>query len=316
MVNLVAAQKPLIHAIMKMAGIKPYTVEIEPGTVISFWVPSETITKSNKKDEKPLIISKPNKPVVVLVHGFSSEGIMTWQFQIGSLTKKYAVYVPDLLFFGGSITDKLERSPKFQAECLAIGLKKLGVEKCIVVGFSYGGMVAFKMAELYPELVQAIVVSGSIWAMTDSISDNTMQELGFSSSSELLLPTSVKGLKTLLSIATYKNLWFPDRLHKDFLEVMFTNRKERGELLEGLVISNKDVVIPKFSQRIHLLWGENDQIFKLDLAQNMKEQLGDGTTVESIKKAGHLVHLERPCVYNKCLKQFLASFLASNENIQ
>ena len=29
---------------------------------------------------------------------------------------------------------------------------------------------------------------------------------------------------------------------------MFTNRKERGELLEGLVISNKDTKVPNFPQ--------------------------------------------------------------------
>ncbi|KAH1151353.1 hypothetical protein GYH30_045047 [Glycine max] len=100
---------------------------------------------------------------------------------------------------------------------------------------------------------------------------------------------------------------------RNYLQVMFTNRKERSELLEGLVITNRDVTIPNFPQRIHLLWGENDRIFKLELAQSMKEQLGNGTTFESIKKAGHLVHLERPCVYNRCLKHIIASFLDSNE---
>ncbi|KAJ9703464.1 hypothetical protein PVL29_005003 [Vitis rotundifolia] len=168
-------------------------------------------------------------------------------------------------------------------------------------------MVAFKMAELHQDLVQALVVSGSILAMTDSISEATLQRLGFASSSELLLPTSVKGLKALLSVAAHKKLWFPDRLHKDYLEVMFTNRQERGDLLEALVVSTKDTNIPNFPQRIHLLWGENDQIFNQELAHNMKEQLGDKATFQGIKKAGHLVHLERPCVYNRHLKLFLAS---------
>ncbi|PSS21401.1 Epoxide hydrolase [Actinidia chinensis var. chinensis] len=308
MVNLVAAQKPLLNGLMKMAGVVPHTVEIQPGTVMNFWVPTETLKKPKQtQPKKPPKKPKTPKPVVVLVHGFASEGIVTWQFQVGSLAKKYAVYVPDLLFFGGSLSDCPDRSPSFQANCLAEGLKKLGVERCTVVGFSYGGMVAFKLAELYPDLVRALVVSGSILAMTDSISDTTLRGLGFSSSSELLLPTSVKGLKALLSVAAYKKLWFPDKLHKDFLEVMFNNRKERGELLEGLVVSNKDATIPNFQQRIHLLWGENDQIFKLELAQNMKEQLGDKATFQGIKKAGHLVHLERPCVYNRFLKRFLAS---------
>ncbi|XP_057421128.1 uncharacterized protein LOC130715102 isoform X2 [Lotus japonicus] len=319
MVNLVAAQRPLIHGLMKMAGIRPYMVEIEPGTVMSFWVPSETISKPKKKHEKPKLIAKPNKPIVVMVHGFAAEGIVTWQFQVGALTKKYvgaltkkyAVYIPDLLFFGGSTTDKEDRSPRFQAECFAAALTKLGVEKCVVVGFSYGGTVAFEMAEMYPELVQAMVIFGSILTMPDPISTGSVTQLGFSSSKELLLPVSVKGLMALLSVTTHRKLWFPNRLYKDFLEVMFTHRKERGELLE--MVSNKDINnIPKFPQGIHLLWGENDQIFKRELAKNMKEQLGDGATFQGIKKAGHLVHLERPCVYNRCLKRFIASFFASN----
>ncbi|KAL0449936.1 UNVERIFIED_CONTAM: hypothetical protein Slati_1550000 [Sesamum latifolium] len=48
MVNLVAAQKPLLHGLMKLAGIIPHTVEIEPGTVMNIWVPSETIKKPKK----------------------------------------------------------------------------------------------------------------------------------------------------------------------------------------------------------------------------------------------------------------------------
>lgn len=219
MVNLVAAQKPLLNGLMKMAGVQPYSVEIEPGTVMNFWVPCEAVKKPRKGEKKVIHLEKPTKPVVVLVHGFAAEGIVTWQFQVGALTKKYSVYVPDLLFFGGSVTDKPDRSPTFQAEYLVQGLRKLGVEKCVVVGFSYGGMVAFKMADMYPHMVEAMVVSGSILAMTDSISVDALNRLGFSSSAELLLPNSVKGLKALLSVAAYKKLWFPDRLHKDFLEV-------------------------------------------------------------------------------------------------
>ncbi|KAL6542300.1 hypothetical protein OROMI_023902 [Orobanche minor] len=305
MVNLVAAQRPVLHGLMKMAGVVPHTVEIDADTLMNIWVPSVTIKKPKELNKSAA------KPVVVLVHGFAAEGIVTWQFQVGSLTKNYAVYVPDLLFFGGSTTGSPDRSPTFQAECLVKGLRKLGVGSCTVVGFSYGGMVAFKMAEMYPELVAAVVISGSILAMTDSISSDTLGELGFSSSSELLLPASVAGCKALLKVAAHKKLWFPDRLHKDFLEVMFNHRKERAELLEALVVSTKDsTTIPNFIQRIHLLWGENDQIFKLEFARNMKQQLGEKATFQGIKKAGHLVHLERPCVYNRCLKEFLASLRA------
>ena len=75
------------------------------------------------------------------------------------------------------------------------------------------------MAEMHANLVEAMVVSGSVIEMTDSINDTMLQNLGYSSFSEMLLPTSIKGLKALISVSAQKKLWFPDRLHKDFLEV-------------------------------------------------------------------------------------------------
>ncbi|CAO1948234.1 unnamed protein product [Urochloa humidicola] len=320
MVNLVEAQKPLLHFLVRRAGLRQHTVDVDgAGTVITFWVPKDKVPneKPTVRDEKlpPAPAPEPAKkkqdrPAVVLVHGFAAEGIVTWQFQVGALAKHYDVYVPDLLYFGGSTSPSTDRSPGFQAECLATALRKLGVGPCAVVGFSYGGMVSFKMAEAHPDLVRWLVVSGSVLAMTDSISEAALERIGVASSTELLLPDSVKGLKALLSIATYRKLWFPDRLHRDYLEVMFTNRKERAELLEGLVVSNKDATVPVLPQKILLLWGENDNIFNIELAKTMKEQLGEKTMLQSINKAGHLVHLERPCVYNRLLKEFLASVTA------
>ena len=313
MVNLVEAQKPLLHFLIKWAGLRQHTVDVDgAGTVLTFWVPKDKVPGNNSTvapEEKQSETSKSQgvrRPSVVLVHGFAAEGIVTWQFQVGALAKHYDVYIPDLLYFGGSTSPSTDRSPGFQAECLVAALGKLGVERCTVVGFSYGGMVAFKMAESRPDLVRSLVVSGSVVAMTDSISDATLERIGVRSSAELLLPESVKGLKALLSIAAHRRLWFPERLHRDFLEVMFTNRKERAELLEGLVVSNKDATVPVLPQKILLLWGHNDNIFNIELAKTMKEQLGEKTMLQSIDKAGHLVHLERPCVYNQRLMEFLA----------
>ncbi|WVZ09113.1 hypothetical protein V8G54_013643 [Vigna mungo] len=298
MVNVVTAYGWLLHWLVRAVGLTPYMVEIEPGTVIKFWGPCDAVSTGKRLS---------SKPVVVLLHGFCGDGIINWQCQVAALTRDYAVYVPDLLFFGGSVTDKAERSPEFQAECLAAGLGKLGVEKCVLVGFSYGGFVALKMAEMYVEMVEGAVVSGAVVAITENVVLRAVEGIGYSSCSEMLLPVSVGELKTLLSVACYRNLSLPNRFYADFLQAMYSNRKERAELLEALVISYKEIKIPKFHQRIHLLWGEDDKIFKLEFAQKMKEKVGNNATYEGIKNAGHLVHLERPWVYNKSLKQFLSS---------
>jgi hypothetical protein len=48
------------------------------------------------------------------------------------------------------------------------------------------------------------MVSGSVIAMTDSMSETALERIGVKSSSKLLLLESVKGL---LSTATHKKLW-------------------------------------------------------------------------------------------------------------
>ncbi|THU72003.1 hypothetical protein C4D60_Mb04t07510 [Musa balbisiana] len=311
MMNWVEVQKTLLHWLARRAGLRQQTVELESGTIMNFWVPKAKVITMKKGSacnsrEKEEEKKKKKKPAVVLVHGFAMDGIMTWQFQVGSLVDRYDVYVPDLLFFGGSATETPDRSPAYQADCLAAALGRLRVRRCTVVGFSYGGVVSFKLAERWPDLVSSLVVSGSTFAMTDSLSSTIVKRLGVSSLAEFLLPVSVKGVKALFSAATYRKLWFPNCFHRDFLEVMFTNRKERAEMLEALVISNQEASVPQLQQeRILLLWGESDNIFNLELVKNIKAQLGEKVTLKTIENAGHLVHLERPCVYNRCLKEFL-----------
>lgn len=237
MVNFVEAQKPLLKRLMRMAGLRPVDVEIEPGTTMHIWVPKHHVSKKSgtirpvvehggvdgdgekagaAKRKKSAAESRPN---VVLVHGFAAEGIVTWQFNFGVLVSRYNLYIPDLLFFGKSATASADRSPELQARCVAAALARLGVARCDVVGFSYGGMVAFKLAETRPDLVRSLAVSGSVVAMTDAVNSATMTRLGATSSAELLMPETLKGLKQLLSISMYKKMWFPDRFYKDYLKV-------------------------------------------------------------------------------------------------
>ncbi|KAG5526649.1 hypothetical protein RHGRI_032799 [Rhododendron griersonianum] len=210
MVNVVAAMKPLIHGLVKLAGLSQQTVEIEPGTVMNFWAPKETKTVVNKK---------PNKPVVVFAHPFAGDAILMWFPQVLALTSQYFVYVPDFIFFGGSTTSRPDRSAEFQAECLARGLRKLGVEKCTVVGLSYGGMVGFKMVAMYPELVEALVASCTVIEMTQSVAHQSQKKLGISQWSELLLPETVEGVKFLFTVGYHKwPNWLPDFVYKHCLQ--------------------------------------------------------------------------------------------------
>nr|XP_043607854.1 2-hydroxy-6-oxo-2,4-heptadienoate hydrolase-like isoform X1 [Erigeron canadensis] len=300
--NVFVVLTPLVHGLVKLAGLTPQTIEIEPGTQMNIWVPKEIITKHDGKT----VYIPPTKPAVLLLHSFAFDGILTWFLQVLALNKDYSLYVPDFLFFGGSITDKKERSASFQAAFVAKGLEKLKVDKVTLVGLSYGGMVGFKMAKMYPHLVKSMVMSATVIEMTESISLDAYKRLDISSWSELLIPATLEGLKKMFSIGFHKVPWLPDFVYRDILETMFSNRKEKKELLEELVVSDKDASLDtNYSQMIHLLWGDDDKIFDLNHAMTMKRQLGDKTTLEWIKDAGHLVPLEKSSEYNKRLKSVL-----------
>ncbi|XP_057543678.1 uncharacterized protein LOC130822892 [Amaranthus tricolor] len=224
MVNVMKCYISMLHKLMKSIGMHPIDVEIEPGTVIHFWVNNNKEKNNKNKDGR-----KKKKPSLVLIQGFAGTGILTWQFQVLALRKKYTLYIPDLIFFGGSYTNKTDRTPRFQADCFAIGLKKLGVEeKCVVVGFSYGGFVGFQMAEHHPDLVGLLVVTGSVVAVSESIYKDTLKRIGFSNFVDFLLPITAEGVEVLLKIGSYKFPWMPDLFRKHLLEVeIFIGEFER-----------------------------------------------------------------------------------------
>ncbi|NP_001148540.2 uncharacterized protein LOC100282156 [Zea mays] len=357
MVNLVhVAKKQLVQRLAKMAGLRQRAVDVDDaGTVISIWVPKDKLpagpTAEEMETERRKKETKRNggRLSVVLLHGFAGDGILTWVLQVVALARHYDVYVPDLLFFGGSVSPAgADQTPGFQAECVASALRRLGVERCVAVGFSYGGFVAFKMAEADPALVVSVVATGSLVYMTRSTSEAMLRRLGAASFAEFLLPNDVAGLKSLFAAGTYRKWWLPDRVLSDYMKLMIFNRKERTQLLEGLVVSDEDaaVVVRSYRQLLYasrlysckeataarlpseahgertrparlsacsgtyteeilLLWGDNDSIFNMELARSLKEQLGEKATLRSIAKAGHLVMLERPRVFNGCLREFL-----------
>ncbi|PWA76513.1 alpha/Beta hydrolase fold protein [Artemisia annua] len=245
---------------------------------MNIWVPKEIVTKKDGN----IVYIPPTKPAVVLLHAFAMDGILTWFLQVLALSREYSVYVPDLLFFGGSITNRNERSASFQAEFVAKGLGKLQVEKLTLVGLSYGGMVGFKMAKLYPDLVKSFVASATVIELTESISVDAYKRLGLSTWSDLLMPTTVEGLEMMFSVGLHKLPWIPKFIYRDFLEcsfphelelscnkrnnkkqvrdvqigsplqfqVMFNNRKERNELLEELVVPDEEAMDTNYSQAI------------------------------------------------------------------
>uniref|UniRef100_A0ACD5XVF7 Uncharacterized protein n=1 Tax=Avena sativa TaxID=4498 RepID=A0ACD5XVF7_AVESA len=280
MVNTVKLlRKHLLARLFKNAGLRQDAVAVDDGagTVINFWLPKHKATPSENGVQ--LMKPKQRRNAVVLLHGFAADGLMTWAFQVGALAERgYDVYVPDLLHFGRSTTASADRTMAFQARCVAAALRRLGVEeRCTVVGFSYGALVAFKMAAACPGLVRSVVATGSAHVFTGAVKDALLWRLCPGTTfAELMMPESAGGLRLLFATALYMKLrWFPRRVLNDFLrhKVMSANRQERTEMLEEMVTRDKQASTPVFHQDILLLWGENDNYVPIEEANRMKEMM-------------------------------------------
>jgi len=85
---------------------------------------------------------------LVLVHGFC-ESKEVWKDFSATLSSKFRVITPDLPGFGESKLEDANTSMEYYADKLHALLKRLDIQKCILVGHSLGGYVGLAFAEKY-----------------------------------------------------------------------------------------------------------------------------------------------------------------------
>lgn len=284
-------------------GLMSKQIQLSNGTSLHCWV-----LQSNN----PQSVGN-QRPALLLIHGFGTDGLMTWDTQIVALGKDFDLLIPDLVFFGDSTTTSTERSEIFQAECLNCMLHCLGVESVIVVGHSYGGFVAFWMAHKYPNVVRRLVIVSSAICMTPSTNDPLLEELGSSDIKEVLLPNNAGDLRKSMNVTFHRMPWLPDFIYNDFMQAMGGNREKRAQLLDAMVIGSKNSYsLPTVNQDILIIWGEKDRTFMLEQAYLLQRHIGEKSRVVVIKECGHVPPLEKPTE----LKEAILSFLLLDDYMQ
>ncbi|CAN1162135.1 Uncharacterized protein Mb2734 [Linum perenne] len=249
------------------------------------------------------------RPSIVLIHGFG--GNSRWQFyhQIKHLSEKFNVYIPDLLFFGKSHSSRTDRSIEFQARCIREGLRKLGLERYTVVGLSYGGYVAYRMAEVYVEEVEKVVIISSGICQSKEEMEEEMKKLGDQKIEELLLPEKAEDVRKMVKLAMYKSrrfLFAPDFVLRGFIKAISNqNKKEKLELVDHL-INTQHSKPPIITQETLLIWGEQDLIFPLHLAYQLQRHLGGKARVEVLKETGHGANIDSPEEVNRLITSFVS----------
>ncbi|CAK9313211.1 unnamed protein product [Citrullus colocynthis] len=293
--SLVSLYGGYLRRCFSAAGLSQQTIDIDDETTIAFWGP-----KPNKSTGRPSLL---------LLHGFGPMAIWQWRRQVQFLAHDFDIYVPDLVFFGGSTTKSAERTEVFQAISVAKLLEKIGVEKYSVLGTSYGGFVAYHMARIWPERIEKVIIASSGVNMRRKDNDAMLKRANVEKIDEFLLPMTAEQLRTLMKLAVCNGAGrrMPDFFLNDFIHKLYLeNREEKIELLKSLTLGREDTInLSPLFQEVLIIWGDHDQLFPLEMAKELKEIMGEKSRLEVMKDASHVPQIEDPAEFNRLVRTFL-----------
>jgi len=247
---------------------------------------------------------------VILLHGFGASALWQWFPQVPQLARSFALFLPDLLFFGQSTTSRPERSIGFQAETILQMADRFGLSTFDLVGLSYGGFVALSLAAQRPDRARRLcLVDSPGYAMRAEDMEDLLRRFGVPHIRDLLLPSGATGVRRLIEIAWHRPPWVPGFILRDTHAALFTRQVEEQAELLGCALEElgREPGIPlPLPQETLILWGEHDPVFPLHLARRLQAQLGRSAETRVLEDTAHSPNMERPALFNQMLTEFLS----------
>ena len=223
--------------------------------------------------------------VIVFLHGFL-EDYSVWKGLADRLSDDYCVIAIDLLGHGKTSTIADVHTMELMAEEVKMILEKLEVKSCTLVGHSMGGYVALAFAELYPEMVEGLVLMNST-PLPDSEEKKANRD------------------RVLKVIEKDKNLFVRTAVTNLFAE---DNKLLCSEALEKLIAMgmkgrpDRTEVFQKLSAKKHIIMGKNDALIPYEAMIEIANRVGATYTLLS---GGHLSYIENETATIEALRLFM-----------
>jgi 2-hydroxy-6-oxonona-2,4-dienedioate hydrolase len=252
-------------------------------------------------------------PPMVLLHGVGTSA-GEWSWVLPELARSHRVYALDLPGYDGSF-EPPDYAPAFTASFIGSFLDAVGVESAVVVGNSFGGLVALHLALSEPARVSALILSDS--AGLDRTVNPALATLSFPRMGQMataLAKTPPGAAQRALSRALlfFARPWqIPLKWVKDqyklaqlpnFTEAtLATLRSTVGPAGQREVLLD---TLPRLQMPTLIVWGIEDRVIPYGQAQDALARLQKGS-LELISNCGHLPHVEQPKRFVSILGDFL-----------
>lgn len=245
-------------------------------------------------------------PVVVFIHGFGGDALMTWEKEMKEFSKNHTVIAPDNLWFGES-TSTMKPELSSQREAIEYLLAQLNITKATFIGQSYGGFIAIDVAIHNPSMVEKLVVAncpGTTFNVKEL--ESVCSAFKVKTIEELFILTEPKGVQRLIELSSFSDPKIPKFILKQSYDIYFDyNHEEQFQLLNSLPNEQKRFTDDEILKRIPtlVLWGEKDEIFSYAEGKRFAETIK--AKFVSIPNCGHAPQIDDHQAFLLLLKNFI-----------
>lgn len=249
---------------------------------------------------------QPNgRPPVILLHGTSASGD-SFRETMHELADDHWLIAPDIPGFGFS---EMTTPYIFQhlVEWVAAFKEALHLPKAVIMGHSFGGMLATTFALSYPEDVAGLVLIAPAVLVIQSLPELPVK-LGIS-----------LGLVDFGSAMTQKQPILPRVIRTPFFETDgvddsvwgrrtrdYENARASAHVIKALASYDARPYLAKMQTPVVIVWGENDVVVPTANAKELKEYWPQAD-VHILPACGHVPMVEKQSEFQHIARDFMAS---------
>jgi 2-hydroxy-6-oxo-octa-2,4-dienoate hydrolase len=232
-------------------------------------------------------------PPLVFVHG-SGPGVTAyanWRLVLPELGKHFHCYAPDMVGFG--FTERPE-GIRYDVQTWAdqvLGfLDALGLERASLVGNSFGGAIALRLAAQHQDRVDRLVLMGSV-GVPFGITEGLDAVWGYQ--------PSPANMRAVMDYFAYSRASIQPGFQESF-SAMFPAPRQRW--VDAMATA--DAAIAALPHQTLLIHGREDQVIPLATSLRLLELI-DRSELHVFGRCGHWTQIERTDEFNRLLVDFL-----------
>ncbi|MEU6141074.1 alpha/beta fold hydrolase [Streptomyces sp. NPDC047081] len=268
-------------------------------------------------DGKKIFVAETGEgPPVLLLHGGGpgASGVSNYSRNIAELAKQYRVVVPDLPGYGRS-SKGVDGADPFGhlADGIRGSMDRLGLDRAHLVGNSYGGACALRLALDTPDRVDRMVLMGpgGIGTTRALPTPGLNSLLNYYSGDG---PSRLKLERFIRTHLVFNAADVPDSVidarYRDSIdpEVVAAPPLRRPKSLRALwkMDFTRDPRLSRLPVPTLVLWGAADKVNRPSGGAMLAERLPD-CDLYLVANTGHWVQFERAALFNRLCADFLAA---------